>query len=132
MKGKIPQISEAEWQVMKVLWKNPGLSASQVCKEVMKEWGNWSDGTIRTYLRRLIDKGAIRYEQDKNDSRIYYYFPIINEKDALKQESKSFLDKIIKDKAGLVLSFLIKDSDLTDEEINELENILKEKRSGGK
>lgn len=130
MKSKIPQISGAEWQVMKVLWKNPGLSAAQVCKEIMKENSNWSDGTIRTYIRRLIDKGAIRYEQDKNDSRIYYYFPVINEKDALKHESISFLSRIVKGKAGLVLSFLIKDSVLTDEEIIELENLLQKKRHG--
>ncbi len=122
----MPQISAAEWQVMKVLWKNPGLSAAQVHDEVSKE-NDWTDGTTRTYLRRLVEKGAVCYQQDKDDSRIYYYFPAISEEEALKHKSRS-LSKMVKDRVGMVLAFLIKDSDLTDEEIAELESLLKEKR----
>ncbi|MDF2985258.1 MAG: hypothetical protein K0R50_768 [Eubacterium sp.] len=125
------QISEAEWQVMKVLWLKPGLTASQVSAEVARE-NKWSDGTIRTYLRRLLDKGALRFEQDKSDSRIYYYFPIIDESSALETESKSFLKRIIKGKAGLVLASLIQETDLSDREISELENILKQRRDKSK
>lgn len=127
MRNKIPQISEAEWQVMKVLWNKPGLSAAQVSNEVLKD-NNWSDGTTRTYLRRLIDKGALRYEQDKSDSRIYYYFPIIEERAALEYESKSFLSRIVKGKASVVLASLIESSDLSDKDIKELENILQKRR----
>ena len=121
MKNKKLQISEAEWQVMKVIWKNPGLSALEISNEVLKE-NKWSDGTTRTYLRRLINKGVIRYEQDKNDSRIYYYFPAISEKDALEHESKSFLSKFVKGRPGLFL-LPAKNTDLTDEDISELEHI---------
>jgi BlaI family transcriptional regulator, penicillinase repressor len=131
MNSNTPQISEAEWQVMKVLWSNPGLSAAQVSNEVSKE-NNWSSGTTRTYLRRLIDKGVLRFEQDKNDSRIYYYYPIINEKDALEHESKSFLSRIVNGKAGVVLASLIKSSDLTNQDITELENILNQRRNEDK
>ena len=128
MYNKAPQISEAEWQVMKVLWNKPGLSAAQVSNEVLKD-NNWSDGTTRTYLRRLIDKGALRYEQDSSDSRIYYYFPTIDEKDALEHESTSFLKRIVKGKAGIVLASLIEGSDLSDKEIKELEEILLKRRN---
>lgn len=127
MNKNTPQISTAEWQVMKVLWQKPGLTAAQVFSEVSKE-NNWSDGTTRTYLRRLIEKGALSFEQDKSDSRIYYYIPIIKEQEAMEIESKSFLNRIIKGKAGLVLASLIKSSDLTDADIIELENILKQRR----
>ena len=126
MSKKTPQISESEWQVMKVLWNSPGLSAAQVSNEVSKE----NNCTTRTYLRRLIDKGALRFEQDKNDNRIYYYYPIVDEKDALEYESKSFLNRIVKGKAGVVLASLIKNSHLTNEDINELENILNQRRNG--
>jgi BlaI family penicillinase repressor len=128
MYNKAPQISAAEWQVMKVLWNKPGLSAAQVSNEVLKD-NNWSDGTTRTYLRRLIDKNALRYEQDSSDSRIYYYFPTINEKDALEHESTSFLNRIVKGKAGIVLASLIEGSDLSDKEIKELEEILLKRRN---
>lgn len=121
------QISEAEWQVMKVLWQYPGLCASKVTTEVSKE-NNWSDGTTRTYLRRLIDKGALRYEQDRADSRIYYYFPIIDENSAMKSEGKSFLKRIVKGKVGIVIASLIEETELSDKEIAELENILKQRR----
>lgn len=126
-KQVIPQISEAEWKVMKVLWQAPGLSAAQVSLEVAKD-NPWSDGTTRTYLRRLMDKGALRYEQDHSDSRIYYYYPVIDEKTALESESKSFLSRIVKGRAGVVLASLIKDSELTDEELSELEALLRQRR----
>lgn len=112
---------------MKVLWQTPGLSASKVYSEIAKE-NNWSDGTTRTYLRRLMEKGALRYDQDGNDSRIFYYFPAIEEKEAIESETKSFLNRIIKGRAGLALASLIKNSDLTDEEIEELEALLKKRR----
>ncbi len=121
------QISEAEWQIMKVLWKSPGLSAVQVSAEVRKE-NPWSDGTTRTYLRRLISKGVLRYEQDKTDSRIFYYFPVIDEKDAVESESKTFMNRIVSGRAGVALASLIRNSELTEEEISELETILKQRR----
>ena len=127
MYRKSLQISEAEWQVMKVLWKKPGLSAAQVSVEVSKE-KDWSDGTTRTYLRRLIDKGALRYEQDKSDGRIYYYYPVIREQEAVERESKSFLSRVARNNAGVVLASLIKSSDLSDKDITELENILRQRR----
>ncbi|AEE95503.1 BlaI/MecI/CopY family transcriptional regulator [Mahella australiensis] len=127
MSNKMPQISESEWQVMKVLWQNPGLTAAQVSDEVSKE-NDWSSGTTRTYLRRLVAKEALRFERDKNDSRIYYYYPIISETEAIEHESKSLLGRIVKGKAGIVLASLIKDSDLTPEDINELESILNQRR----
>lgn len=121
------QISEAEWQVMKVLWETPGLTAAQVAARISKEY-RWSDGTIRTYLRRLMEKGALKFEQDKADSRIYYYFPSIDQESALDQESKSFLRRIIKGKAGIVLASLIEETELTENEITELEKILRQRR----
>lgn len=131
MDKKTLQISEAEWEVMRVLWNTPGLSAAQVSKKVSKK-NHWSDGTTRTYLRRLIDKKVLRYEQDKKDRRIYYYFPIVSEQDALQQESKSFLTRIVKGSAGVVLASLIKDSELTNEEIKELQDILRKRRNSSK
>lgn len=126
MSGNI-QISEAEWQIMKVLWHKPGLSAAQVYNEISKE-NKWSDGTTRTYIRRLIDKEALRYEQDRTDSRVFYYYPAIEEKDALESESRSFLNRIVKGRTGVAIATLIKNSELTDDEITELETILKQRR----
>lgn len=128
-KDKSIQISEAEWQIMKILWSRPGITASQVVEEAAKS-SQASDGTIRTYLRRLLDKGALRFEQDSFDSRIYYYYPLVSENEAMACESQSFYKRIMKGKAGVVLASLIEASELSEEEIEALESLLK--RKGGK
>ena len=54
---ELPKISDAEWQVMKVLWKESPLNASQVINE-LQNYTTWSPKTIHTLLGRLADKGA--------------------------------------------------------------------------
>lgn len=49
MSKNMPSISDAEWEVMKVLWKNPPKSASQVVTE-LEALVDWKPKTIRTIL----------------------------------------------------------------------------------
>lgn len=123
----IPHISEAEWEVMKVLWNNPGATANQVVTTLKKSY-SWTDGTIRTYLRRLVKKTAVRYEIDSQDNRIYYYYPTVDESDAVAHESKSFFRRVFNGEAGIALSSFIKDAELSSDDIQELENIIRQKK----
>ncbi len=59
---KLPHISEAEYQVMKIIWKYAPISTTEVIEKLV-ETSTWSPKTIQTMLLRLVKKGALTYEK---------------------------------------------------------------------
>ena len=81
--NKLPEISEAEHQVMKVIWNNNPITAMEVIK-VLEKTTSWKPKTIKTLLNRLLKKNAIGYDKT---GREYNYFPLVEEADFVKVES---------------------------------------------
>jgi BlaI family penicillinase repressor len=59
---EIPQISESESEVMRLLWKRSPLTSNEIINELSDRM-NWSDQTIKTFINRLLNKEAIRFEK---------------------------------------------------------------------
>lgn len=83
---KLPQISEAEYEIMKIIWDESPISTNSICEKV-PSIHNWSNKTVHTLLSRLVSKHVISYEQKR---RMYYYFPIISKNKYLSQENHNF------------------------------------------
>jgi len=123
---KIPQISNMEWIIMKILWENSPITANEViCK--LEDSTEWSDKTIRTFLNRLVKKEAISY---KKSGREYLYYPIVTENECIREENKSFLDRVYDGALNLMFAKFLEDEALTENEIEELKQILEEKKRG--
>ena len=60
--SKLPQISEAEFEVMKVIWKYAPISTNEVT-EKLTQTTDWSPKTIQTMLKRLVTKKALTYKK---------------------------------------------------------------------
>lgn len=60
------QISSAEWKVMEILWAQPEISFSILTKQL--EHSGWSASTIKTLLRRLVDKGFVTADKSIGNS----------------------------------------------------------------
>lgn len=116
-------ISEAELEVMKVLWKlNEGTSAQII--DLLKDNSEWKPKTIQTLITRLVSKEFINV--DKRNKKSYIYSPNIQEYEYKSYASKSFLEKLYSGSINkMVLSF-VKEKKLSKEEIEELKNILKD------
>ena len=123
---RLPRISDAEWQVMKVLWSSPGLTADEVV-EALKGKVAWSARTIRTLLNRLLQKRALRYEKE---SRKYRYFPAVNEEQCIRRERRSFVQRVYGGTIAPMLAAFIDDAELSREDIRELKQILDRKGKG--
>lgn len=116
----IPQISDAEYKVMKAVWANAPISTPKVTELLASENG-WSPKTVQTMLSRLVKKGALTYEKH---GRAFFYTPLVKEEEVLKQETASFLDRFYDGCiSSLVLNF-VEEKRLTSKEINELKKIL--------
>lgn len=119
-----PKISEAEWEIMKVLWARAPLSAAEII-EALEGSRDWSPKTVRTLIKRLNEKGAIGFNQT---GRIYLYYPLVQEEECVQSETKSFLKRIYGGTLRPMLVNFLQDEKLSREDIDELKRILDERK----
>lgn len=117
---KLPQISEAEFEVMKIVWKNAPISTNDITEQLLKTT-NWSPKTIQTLIKRLVTKGVLTYEKQ---SRVFVYTPIVKESDYIGQESNSFLARFYNGDITAMLSAYIENDKLSETEIDTLRSLL--------
>ena len=113
---RLPQISEAEYEIMKIIWSDSPISTNEVCEKAPKSH-NWSNKTIHTLLSRLTAKHVIAYEQR---GRMYYYYPIVSQKKYLSQENRHFLDRFYNGEAPTLLSSLLSGSEISDADLEKM------------
>ena len=120
---KMPRISEAEWQVMKVVWAKTKATTNEVV-DALTPATPWKPKTIMTMLKRLVDKGALGYEPK---GRIYEYYARIGEAECIRAESRSFLERVYSGAATPMLAQFLEETPLSSQEIEELKQILEQK-----
>ncbi|WP_324823916.1 BlaI/MecI/CopY family transcriptional regulator [Sinanaerobacter sp. ZZT-01] len=125
---KLPNISDAEWQVMKILWAEDVPVTSNHVIDRLKEVVAWNPKTIRTLLGRLVKKKAIGYIESGNS---YLYYPLLNEEECIKEETRSFLERACGGRFNVLMTNFLKEQELTEEEIEELKHILEKKKKKG-
>lgn len=123
MSKEMPSITEAEWEVMKVLWKESPLPANKVCTAI-QEHEDWNSKTIRTLLDRLTKKKVIAVNKEQ---RVYTFTPLYSEHECQRAETQSFIDRIYGGITKSLLVQFIEDETLSKEELKELRKILDKK-----
>jgi BlaI family penicillinase repressor len=113
-------ISEAEWQVMNVVWRDQPVEAQAVVEE-LAEPNSWSAATVKTMLHRLVKKKALAFEQE---GKRYLYSATVRQSDCVRQASRSFVERVFGGSAAPALMHLVKNSKLTDAEVAELRRLL--------
>ena len=116
----LPQISEAEFEVMKIVWRKAPISTNEITECLIKTT-SWSPKTIQTLIKRLVVKGALSYEKQ---GRVFVYTPLVGEDEYIGQESSSFLKRFYNGKITAMLSSYIENDRLSEEEINTLRSLL--------
>lgn len=85
-----PSISDAEAQVMELLWQQQPQSAEDLAETLMVQQG-WQLATVKTLLNRLLQKGAIAADKD---GRRYLYRPVLQRADWVGSQSIGLLDRL--------------------------------------
>jgi len=116
------RISEAEHAVMEALWRKSPLTAAEVCESVCEERG-WSLPTVKTLLSRLVAKQAV---STRPDGRRFLYSPAIERTDYVGSESRRLVDRLFGGRAAPLFAHLAEAEALSDEDIAEIERLLKE------
>ena len=119
----LPKISEAEYEVMKIVWKYAPINTNEITDRLVKTT-TWSPKTIHTLIKRLVTKGALAYEKQ---SRVFVYTPLVKEDAYIGQESAAFLIRFYGGNLSAMLSSFIEQDRLSETELNTLRSILSKK-----
>ena len=123
--GNASKISDSEWEIMRIIWKTPNCTASEIIEQ-LKDSQKWKPKTVKTLISRLISKNIIGFEQS---GREYKYYSILSEEECRKTEGKSFLHRVYSGSLKSMLLNFIEEENLTKEEIDELKSFLNERKS---
>lgn len=118
----IPPLSDAELEIMKIVWANEGpVLFAFLLDELTAAGKTWQKNTLITLLSRLTDKG---YLSAKKMGRRNEYSPLVSETGYQTAQTKSLLDRIYEGSAKELVCNLIQSDLLSDEEYDELKKLL--------
>ncbi|ERI93835.1 transcriptional regulator, BlaI/MecI/CopY family [Clostridiales bacterium oral taxon 876 str. F0540] len=120
-------VTDAELEIMKVIWRKSKVTAKEI-SEALEESIKWSPSTVKTLLGRLCSKGIISFNKKGKE---YYYFSLVSKENYSIEESKSFLDKLFNGSLNLMLLNFVKNKKISKEEAEELRKILGEVEAEG-
>ena len=124
MEDAMKKISDSEWVVMRIIWENHPITASEIIDR-LKSVSTWNAKTIHTLIKRLVNKEFLRVGREET---YYRYYPLVSEEEYTKQETKSFLNKVYNGSLNVMVANFLKAQKLTKEEIEELQQILDQNR----
>lgn len=113
-------ISDAELEVMKIIWKNPNVTANSIIDELESKT-DWKPNTVKTLINRLLKKKVISFNKKGKE---YYYYALLEEKTYMNAESESFLKKLFNGSINSMVLDFVKSKKLSKKEIEELKDIL--------
>lgn len=116
-------LSRAELKVMKIAWKLERAAARDIV-EAAADHG-WQPSTVKTLLRRLVEKGHLRATRVGNS---FLYEPIEPAGPTLRRALDSLFDHVHDELTAPLLAHLVKRSKLTDDELAELRKLLDAKK----
>ena len=122
--GELPQISDAEFEVMDVIWKFAPISTNEITDRLAMT-KDWSPKTIYTMLSRLEKKGVIVHEKE---SRVFVYTPCVRKEQYIEAESRTLADRFFDGAMNRMVVSFLDQKDLSSEDLDELQRILDRKR----
>jgi BlaI family transcriptional regulator, penicillinase repressor len=120
-----PKISSAEWEVMSVVWTREPLTAVEVFDALPSGHG-WKQKTVNTFLTRLVSKGVLAADRK---GKAFVFTSSIAKGKCVKAESDSFLHRVFQGATGQLVLHFCEQAELTADEIQELEQLLKAKKT---
>jgi BlaI family transcriptional regulator, penicillinase repressor len=124
MADKAPKISEAEMQVLQLLWNESPLGATEIADRVPNGRG-WTITTVKTLLSRLVAKGAVSAEPQ---GRKYLYAPAVDRDEVAASQARGLIDRLFGGRVSPLVARLAEQHQLDEQDITELEKIVRSLR----
>ncbi len=121
-----PIISDAEWEVMNVLWASARPLVANDVVEQLAGHRSWSPRTVKTLLNRLVKKHALKFDVQGNR---YLYRPAVPREQCVRAAGQSFLSRVFSGSAGPMLVHFVTHAKLSATELAELQKLLDAKQA---
>lgn len=115
-------ISNAEFEVLKVLWSKHPLSANDIIEQLNRN-KEWHEKTVKTLLSRLVKKDAIGFDKQE---RKYLYFPLIEQESYQLKESESLIDRMFSGRISPLVAGFAKKNSLQKQDVEELKALIEQ------
>lgn len=119
----LSSISDSEWEVMRIVWTLGETHTKQILKELRAK-KDWSDSTIKTLIRRLVQKGWLTA---KHEGRRYTYTATVSQTDMMYNEAKTLLNRMCDMHKGEVILKLLKDSPISKGDLMKMQEEISQK-----
>ncbi|MCB2308561.1 BlaI/MecI/CopY family transcriptional regulator [Clostridium estertheticum] len=117
---KMSKISNAEWEIMKIIWNNSEISSINIIKE-LKDKSEWKPATVKSLINRLLNKNIIGFNKLGYE---YLYYPLVSEDECIKLESLSFVNRVFNGSIKSMLLTFAQSDELSKLDIKDLKDIL--------
>lgn len=117
-------VSNSEWYVLECLWESSPKTLMQIVEECREKAG-WAKSTTATMVKRMGEKGLIRYEEGRK-AKLFY--PLVKREQVAVRQTREFLQRIYHGSVGIMMNTLAKQDGLTDKDFRELEEFLEQCR----
>ena len=113
------QISESELVLMNIIWKNGGATLySQIMEELEQDNNEWKKNTVLTLLSRLVEK---KFLKTKKIGRRNEYVAVVTKQEYQTMQTQSFLDRIYEGNVRHLVSALVQQELLSEEDWKEID-----------
>lgn len=117
-----PSISDAEWRVMHEVWQSEPVTSSEIVSQLASST-QWTAGTIKTLLHRLVQKGILDFQRKGNR---YLYRSNFTEAQCIDQVSDQLLHTVFQGRPIPMLTYMVQSARLSGKEVETLRNMLQE------
>ncbi|MBQ3463745.1 MAG: BlaI/MecI/CopY family transcriptional regulator [Clostridia bacterium] len=129
MKMKIKKIPETELEIMQVIWSNETPITTTEIKKQLEEKRPWSQGALQSLLTRLVDRDFLKASMQGKSKA---FEPLVNEKDYIAVESRSFISKL-RGRSTItdLVTTLYDTNEISDKDIEELDAFIEKIKKEG-
>ena len=121
--NELKELTNAEWKIMRIVWEERKAMTREIYTIAAERHG-WSPATVKTLLRRILDKGYIHAKQIGNG---FVYRPAISSAQVVKKAVESLLDNAVEG-TGPLLVQLVETAALSDNDLDSLQQMIEQKR----
>ena len=123
-----PELTEAEWTIIKAVWDTEPCTAPEI-REKLKRQTAWAYSTVRTQMDRMVAKGLLTAEKVRH---LTTYRSAVTREQAQRGELFYALKHAFNGALTPMVQCLLDTGNLSADELTELESLIKAKKKGAK
>ncbi|MBN1291171.1 MAG: BlaI/MecI/CopY family transcriptional regulator [Candidatus Latescibacteria bacterium] len=118
------RLGRGQIRIMQELWEKKRATAQEIT-DAINEVEHIKHSTVQTFLRMLVKKKAVAFDVDH---RTFIYYPLISKEKVTQKELHEFMDVIFKGSPEGMISYIIKNTDISHDQIKKIKKLLEEEK----